>query len=116
MNIIIVGAGKIGSALAKYLSVEGHSITVIERNSERVSRLSTSLDIMTVCASVDIDSLRLARAEEADLLIAATNSDESNILCCMVESSEKRMAVEVTSTCERPAPLTREEEEKFIRS
>ncbi len=84
MNIIIVGAGKIGSALAKYLSVEGHSITVIERNSERVSRLSTSLDIMTVCASVDIDSLRLARAEEADLLIAATNSDESNILCCLV--------------------------------
>ena len=39
-----------------------------------------------------------------------------DILCCMVESSEKRMAVEVTSTCERPAPLTREEEEKFIRS
>ena len=84
MNIIVVGAGKIGSALAKYLTLEGHSITVIERNPERVSRLTTSLDIMTVCASADIDSLKLARADKADLLIAATNSDESNILCCVV--------------------------------
>lgn len=84
MNIVIVGAGKIGSALAKYLVDEGHSITVVERNPERVSRISTSLDVMTVCASADIDSLKLAGAEEADLLIAATDSDESNILCCLV--------------------------------
>ncbi len=84
MNIVIVGAGKIGSALARYLVEEGHSITVVERNPERVSRISTSLDVMTVCASADIDSLKLAGAEEADLLIAATDSDESNILCCLV--------------------------------
>ncbi len=84
MDIIIVGAGKIGSALAKYLTQEGHSITVVERSPERVSRLSTTLDIMTVCATADIDSLKLAGAEQADLLIAATNSDESNILCCLV--------------------------------
>lgn len=84
MNIIIVGAGKIGSALAGYLSREGHDITVIERNPDRVARISTSLDAMTVCADGDIDSLRLAGAEKADLLIAATNSDESNILCCLV--------------------------------
>ena len=84
MNIVIVGAGKIGSALARYLVDEGHSITVVERNPERVSRISTSLDVMTVCASADIDSLKLAGAEEADLLIAATDSDESNILCCLV--------------------------------
>ena len=84
MNIIVVGAGKIGSALAGYLSSEGHDVTAIERNPERVSRVSTTLDIMTVCASADIDSLKLAGAETADLLIAATNSDESNILCCLV--------------------------------
>ena len=84
MNIVIVGVGKIGSALARYLVDEGHSITVVERNPERVSRISTSLDVMTVCASADIDSLKLAGAEEADLLIAATDSDESNILCCLV--------------------------------
>lgn len=84
MNIIVVGAGKVGSALARYLAAEGHSITVLERNPERVSRISVSLDVMTVCDSADIDSLRLAGAEDADLLIAATNSDEVNILCCLV--------------------------------
>lgn len=84
MNIIVVGAGKIGSALAGYLSREGHDITVIDINPERVSYISTTLDVMTVCASADIDSLRLAGAESADLVIAATNSDEANILCCLV--------------------------------
>ena len=84
MNIIIVGAGKIGSALARYLSHEGHSITVVDRNPARISQLSTSLDVMTVCANADIESLKTARIETADLLIAATDSDESNILCCLV--------------------------------
>lgn len=84
MNIIVVGAGKIGSALAGYLVREGHDITVIDRNAERVSRIATSLDVMTICDTGDIDALKLAGAEKADLLIAATNSDESNILCCLV--------------------------------
>ena len=84
MNIIVVGAGKIGSALAGCLSDEGHNITVIESNPDRVSRISNNYDVMTICAEGDIDSLKEAGAEKADLLIAATNSDESNILCCLV--------------------------------
>lgn len=84
MNIILIGAGKIGFTLAQYLSREGHSVTVIDRSAERIGLVSASLDVMTICGSVDIDLLRLAGAESADLLIAATNSDESNILCCMV--------------------------------
>ena len=84
MNIIVVGAGKVGFALTKYLANEGHSITVIERSAKRVAQLSSSLDVMTICQNVDIDSLKLAGAESADLLIAATDSDESNILCCLV--------------------------------
>ena len=84
MNIIIAGAGKIGFTLAEYLSREGHSVTVIDRSEERISLVNTTLDVISVCGSVDIDLLRLAGAETADLLIAATNSDEANILCCMV--------------------------------
>ncbi len=84
MNIILAGAGKIGFTLAQYLTREGHSITVIDRSSERIALINSSLDVITICGSVDIDLLRLAGAEDADLLIAATNSDESNILCCMV--------------------------------
>ncbi len=84
MNIILAGAGKVGFTLAQYLTREGHSVTVIDRSPERIAQVNTALDVITVCGAVDIDLLRLAGADSADLLIAATNSDESNILCCMV--------------------------------
>lgn len=84
MNIILVGAGKTGFTLAQYLARDGHDVTVIDRNPERITLVNTSLDVISICGSVDIDLLKLAGAERADLLIAATNSDEANILCCMV--------------------------------
>ncbi len=84
MNIIVVGAGKIGFTLTQYLTREGHDLTVIDRNPERVTLVNTTLDAMTISGPVDIETLRLAGAESADLLIAATNSDEANIMCCMV--------------------------------
>ena len=84
MNIIIVGAGKIGFTLTQYLTREGHDVTVIDRKAERVGLVNTTLDAITITGSVDLELLRLAGAASADLLIAATNSDESNILCCMM--------------------------------
>lgn len=84
MNIILAGAGKVGFTLAKYLAREGHSVTVIDRSPDRIALVNTELDVMSVCGAVDIDLLRLAGAGSADLLIAATDSDEANILCCMV--------------------------------
>ncbi len=84
MEIILAGAGKIGFSLARALIREGHNVTVIDRDPGRIATVSAEIDAMTVCGSVDIDILKLAGAERADLLIAATDSDESNILCCMV--------------------------------
>jgi len=84
MNIIIAGAGKVGFTLAQYLSREGHSVTVIDRSEARIALVNAELDAISICGSVDIDLLRLAGADSADLLIAATDSDEANILCCMV--------------------------------
>ena len=84
MNIILVGAGQIGYALARSLAHEDHNITVIDRSEEQITQVNANLDVMTVCGDVDIRLLRLAGAEKADLLIAVTNSDEANILCCMV--------------------------------
>lgn len=84
MNIILVGAGKIGYTLAQNLTQEGHDVTVIDRDEEQIAQVNANLDVMSICGSVDIELLRLAGAENADLLIAVTNSDESNILCCMV--------------------------------
>ena len=84
MDIILVGAGKIGLALAQSLTQENHNLTVIDRDAELISLVTSSLDVMSICGEVDINLLRLAGAEHADLLIAVTDSDEANILCCMV--------------------------------
>ena len=84
MNIIIAGAGKIGFTLAQHLTREGHDVTVIDKSPDRITMVNTTLDAISICGAVDIDLLTLAGAESADLLIAATDSDESNILCCMV--------------------------------
>ncbi len=84
MNIIVVGAGKIGFTLTQYLTREGHNVTVIDRNPDRITLVNTTLDAISISGQVDIELLRLAGADKADLLIAATDSDESNILCCMM--------------------------------
>ncbi len=83
MEIIIVGAGKVGYAVAQQLCSEGHSITVVDRSPARIELISGSLDVNAICDEAGIDSLRLAGAANADLLLAVTDSDEANILCCM---------------------------------
>ncbi len=83
MDIIIAGAGKVGATLAGHLSQEGHSVTVIDVQDDTLGKISDQLDVMCVkgnCASQRV--LRDALAGSADILIAATNSDEINILCC----------------------------------
>ncbi len=85
MNIVIVGGGKVGYALASQLCSEGHDVTVIDNNSERTTLINDSLDVITFCGSgASYLTLKDAGVEEADLLIAATGADEINMLCCMV--------------------------------
>ena len=85
MNIIIVGCGKIGTALAEQLSREEHNITVIDTNGERLRNVVDSLDIMGVHGNAaTFPVLEEAGAREADLLIAVTASDELNILACLI--------------------------------
>ena len=83
MNIIIAGDGKVGSTLTRQLSAEGHNITLIDCNAQVLETSVERYDVMAVhgnCASMDI--LRQAGVMEAELLIAATNADEINLLCC----------------------------------
>ena len=83
MNIIIAGDGKVGSTLTRLLSAEGHDITMIDTNSVVLESSLERYDVMAVhgnCAAMDI--LIQAGAKEADLLIATTNADEINLLCC----------------------------------
>ena len=84
MNIIIAGAGKVGKVLMRQLTAEGHALTVIDQNSHTLETLVVRYDAIGVqgnCASKEV--LEQADVHNADLLIAATNADEVNLLCCM---------------------------------
>ncbi len=83
MNIIIAGAGKVGTTLARQLSAEGYDITLIDSSRQVLDAQMERMDVMVVqgnCASMDV--LLQAGVKEADLLIAATNADEVNLLSC----------------------------------
>ena len=83
MNIIIAGDGKVGSMLTRQLSAEGHDITVIDSKLDVLQQSVERYDVISVhgnCASMSV--LQQAGVKEADLLIAATNADELNLLCC----------------------------------
>ena len=84
MNIIIVGNGKVGSALAAQLASEGHDVTIIDSNPQVLSESTDRLDVMTVVGNgACMSTLREARVDSADLLIAATSRDELNLLTCL---------------------------------
>ena len=84
MKIILVGCGKVGTALARQLSEEGHNVTVIDTNKARVEHISESYDVMGIAGNgSSITTLSEAGIEEADVFIAVTGSDELNLLCCM---------------------------------
>ena len=85
MNIIIVGSGKVGEALAAQLNKEGNNVTIVDENPVKVKAIANKYDIMGVigngaCRSTQIE----AEVDSTDLLIAVTGSDEVNLLCCLV--------------------------------
>ena len=88
MKIIIVGAGQVGGTLAENLVGEKNEITVIDANAETLRELQDRLDLKVVTGVGSYpDVLRQAGAEDADMLIAVTNSDESNMMACQVAHS-----------------------------
>ncbi len=84
MNIIIVGDGKVGAALATQLSQEGHDVTIIDSNPQALMESGEKLDIMTVTGNgAAMATLLEAGVERAEVLIAATSRDELNLLTCL---------------------------------
>ena len=94
MQIIIVGLGKLGTTMTKQLLKEGHSITVVDTNNEKLTSAVDTYDVMGVCGNgATCETLEIAGASKAKLIIAATASDEMNILCCLIAN---RMGTENT--------------------
>ena len=85
MKIIVVGCGKVGAALTAQLSQEGHDIAVIDVDSGVVTDISNSYDVLGLVGNGASHAVQMeAGIETADLLIAATDSDELNLLCCLI--------------------------------
>ncbi|MCW8851305.1 MAG: Trk system potassium transporter TrkA, partial [Gammaproteobacteria bacterium] len=88
MNIIILGAGQVGSSVAENLSSEANDITLVDTNVSLLRELSDRLDIQTVVGHASHpDVLKQAGISDADMLVAVTNSDETNIVACQVAHS-----------------------------
>lgn len=85
MKIIITGCGKIGTALISDLAAEGHNITIIDNDSAVVDEMTTLFDVAGVCGNcADNDTLHEAGIAGCELFIAATGSDETNMLSCFI--------------------------------
>ena len=86
MKIIILGAGQVGGTLAEHLANEQNDITVVDTDGEKLRLLQDRLDIGTVIGEASHpNTLLKAGAEDADLLVAVTSSDEINMMACQVE-------------------------------
>lgn len=88
MRIIILGAGQVGGTLAEHLAGEDNDITVVDKDSRRLRELQDRLDLRTLCGSASLPHiLAQAGAEDADMLVAVTSSDEINMIACQVAQS-----------------------------
>ncbi len=94
MHIIIVGLGKLGMTMTKQLVNEGHSVSVIDTNNDKLTNAVDAYDVMGIWGNgATVEVLEEAGASKAKLIIAATASDEMNILCCLIAN---RMGTENT--------------------
>ena len=88
MNIIICGAGKVGYSIANQLSRQGHSITVVDKTSEDIQKISDNLDAKGIVGIATHPSvLEQADAKNADMVIAVTRNDETNMIVCQIAHS-----------------------------
>ena len=85
MNVIVVGGGKVGRKLVEDFNYEGDDVVLIDIKSEICDRIQDDYDVRCVCGSgTDLETLREAEANKADIFIAVTENDEFNALCTVM--------------------------------
>ena len=109
MNIIICGAGRVGFTIAKLLSEQNHSITVIDQSSEDIQKINDALDVKAIVGKATFPNvLETANANEADMIIAVTRNDETNMLICQMAYSvfkiQKKIGKHILSFSAMGAP------------
>ena len=94
MRILVVGNGKIGHTLAAELISEGHDVVIIDRNEEVISKSEETLDALCIHGNgANAKTLIEANVDKADIVVAASASDETNMLCCLIA---KRLGAKYT--------------------
>lgn len=85
MKIIVAGCGKVGKTIVEQLCNEGHDISVIDQSEAVVARITDNFDVLGLAGNAASYSVQMeAGVADADLMIAATDSDELNLLCCLI--------------------------------
>ncbi len=88
MNIIICGAGRVGYTIAKLLTEQDHSITIIDQSSEDIQKINETLDVKAIVGKATSPNiLDKANTKDADMIIAVTKNDEINMLICQIAYS-----------------------------
>ncbi len=88
MNIIICGAGRVGFTIAKLLTEQNHSVTVIDQSSEDIQKINEVLDVKAIVGKATSPIiLENANSKEADMIIAVTRNDEINMMICQIAYS-----------------------------
>ena len=88
MRVVVIGDGKVGKTIVGNIVKEGHEIVIIDKNPKVVEQIIDQFDVMGICgngASYEIQ--RNAKVDKSDVVIATTDSDEVNILSCIVAKS-----------------------------
>ncbi len=94
MKIVVIGNGKVGHTIIQHICSEGHDVIVIDNNSDVIEELVNQYDVMGICGNgASVEILESANIERADILIAVTSSDETNMLACVIG---KKMGVRST--------------------
>lgn len=85
MRVVILGCGRVGATLASVLDAEGHEVTIIDRNSDQFRRLDPDFGGTAVVGTgIDQDIMRRAGIEQADVFIATTNGDNTNLMAAQI--------------------------------
>ena len=85
MRILVVGDGKVGHTIAQHLAQEGHDVVIVDRSEDVLKRSEDTLDVMCVRGNgANAATLVEAGVDRADIIIAATAGDETNMLCCLI--------------------------------
>jgi trk system potassium uptake protein TrkA len=96
MKVIIIGAGEVGYHIADVLSREGIDAVIIDRDEERLREIAETLDVQTVVGSGSSpEVLKRAEIANADMVVAVTDSDETNMIACLLASTQSRIPIRI---------------------